>query len=104
MRKPPIRYADISLEIRRITCLREQLILDAFAALECRHAVLAQTLLDSVGSRQRAAHWMCTNQRAFEGRSAYDVLADGNEESVWDRLPSVGLSQWLMMTDARAVH
>lgn len=87
MRKPPIGYADIASEIRRVTCLREQLVLDAFDALAYRHAELVQTLIDSVGSRPRAAHWMCSNQRRLDGRNAYDALAEGDEDSVWDLLP-----------------
>lgn len=59
----------------------------AFSTLECRHATLAQTLLDNVGNRQRAAYWMCTHQKAFEGRTAYEVLADGDEDQVWERIP-----------------
>lgn len=92
MRKPPVKFIDIAREITRVTSMREQLILNAFDALEFRHATLAQTLLECIGNRQRAAHWMCTHQRAFGDRSAYEVLADGDEDSVWDEIPgySVG--------------
>lgn len=34
MRKPPDRYTDLASEIHRVTCLREQPVLDAFDALE----------------------------------------------------------------------
>ena len=87
MRKPPIQFDEIADEIRHVTLVRDQLVLAAFDALESRHVELAQTLLENLGSRQRAAHWMCTNQRAFDGSSAYDVLADGDEDRVWDQLP-----------------
>jgi hypothetical protein len=86
MSKPQVNFMDIASEIRRVTSLREQLVLEAFEALTYRHNVLAQTLIESVGSRHRAAHWMCTSRRAFDGRSAYDVLADGYEDIVWDQL------------------
>lgn len=88
MRKPPIPFDEIADEIRQVTHVRDQLVLAAFDALESRHVELAQTLLGNLRSRQRAAHWMCSNQRAFDGRSAYDVLADGDEDMVWDQLPS----------------
>lgn len=87
MPAPPIPFAEIAAEIRRVTSVREQLVLAAFDAFEYRHAVMAQTLSDCVGSRPRAAHWMCTTDRAFDGLSAYDILADGHEELVWDHLP-----------------
>jgi hypothetical protein len=87
MRAPPIQFAEIAAEIRRVSNVRDQLVLAAFDAFEYRHGVMAQTLLDSVGNRQRAAHWMSANHRAFDGRSAYDILADGDEDLVWDQLP-----------------
>lgn len=87
MRKPSIKYGDLALELTRVTSMREQLVLEAFGTLEFRHGALAQTLMESIGSRQRAAHWMCSHQRAFDGRSAYEVLADGDEDSVWDQIP-----------------
>jgi hypothetical protein len=87
MRKPSVKFMDIAAEIARLASMREQLVLSAFDALEFRHPSLAQTLLEGMGSRQRAAHWMCTHQRAFDGRSAYEVLAGGDEDSVWDQIP-----------------
>jgi hypothetical protein len=29
---------------------------------------------------------MCTNHRAFDGRSAYEALADGDEDTIWDEI------------------
>ena len=87
MRKPTVKYGELACEIERLTSMREQLVMDAFGALEIREGALAQTLLDNIGSRQRAAHWMCCRQRAFDGRSAYQVLADGDEDRVWDEIP-----------------
>jgi hypothetical protein len=90
MRKPSIRFPDIAVEIARLNAQREVLVLSAFEALEHRHPTLAQVLLESVGNRQRAAYWICMHQRALGGRSACEVLADGDEDSVWDLLSNVG--------------
>ena len=87
MRKSTMNFGEVAREIARINSQRDQIVLDAFSTLECRHATLAQTLLDNVGNRQRAAYWMCTHQKAFEGRTAYEVLADGDEDQVWERIP-----------------
>lgn len=83
-RKPALQFAEIAAEIRRVTSVPDQLVHAACDAFEYRHVVLAQTLVDSMGSWQR---WMCTDLRAFDGRSAYDILADGDEDLVWDQLP-----------------
>lgn len=90
MRNARIRFPDIAADIARINAQREALVLGAFEALEHRYPALAQVLLESVGSRQRAAHWMCTHQRALEGRTAYELLGEGDEDSVWDLLSKAG--------------
>jgi hypothetical protein len=87
MRKSTMNFSDVTREIARVTAERDQIVLDAFSTLECRYATLARTLVDNVGNRQRAAYWMCNHQRAFEGRSAYELLADGDEDRVWERMP-----------------
>lgn len=88
MRKSVMKFNAIAQQISRITSQREQLVLDAFEALELRFPLLAQILLETIGSRQRAACWMCAHQRAFDGRNANEVLADGDEDSVWDQIPA----------------
>jgi len=90
MRNTQIRFPDIAADIARINAQREALVLGSFEALERRYPELAQVLLESVGSRQRAAHWMCTHQRAFDGRMAYELLGEGDLDSVWDLLSKAG--------------
>lgn len=105
MRKPAVKFSDIAQEIARITCQREQVVLKAFEALEFRHPLLAQALLANIGSRQRAAYWMCTHQRALDGRSGYEVLADGDEDSLWDQIPGVEkLASIERVVEVRAAH
>lgn len=90
MRKTSIRFPQIVAEIARINAQRETLVLSALETLESRHPALAQVLLESVGSRQRAAYWLCAHQRALDGRSACELLADGDEDGVWDLLSGAG--------------
>jgi hypothetical protein len=72
--------------LRDLDTAREEAIQCAFGVLEQQHATLARLAVHSTGNRQRAARWMCMHQRAFEGRSAYDLLAEGDIDAVWDRL------------------
>lgn len=60
--------------------------LAAFATLERQDATLAVLPTQHLGDRQRAARWMGMHQRAFGGRSAYEALADGEIDRVWDRV------------------
>lgn len=86
MRSRTISFLAIATEIARINALREQAMEEAFAVLESQQASLANMLLQSTGDRRRAVRWMCLHQRAFGGRMAYEVLADGDEDSVWDEV------------------
>ena len=79
-------FRTIVLEIRQIDLLREETLLRAFVTLEARQATLANLLLESVGTRQSAARWMSAQRRAFDGKSAYEVLAEGDLDRVWDRV------------------
>ena len=87
MRKSTMNFSDVAREIERVNSIRDHAVLDAFSNLECRLSALAQSLVDNVGNRKRAAYWMCTHQRAFNGRMAYEVLAEGDEDQVWERIP-----------------
>lgn len=76
----------IAQRLREIESSREEAIDRAFLVLETREPALASMLMENIGDRRRAAHWMCTHRRAFDGRSAYEMLADGDDDAVWDCL------------------
>jgi hypothetical protein len=63
------KFRNIISEIASITVRREELALGAFDALEYRYPSLAQALLDHIGSKRRAAHWLCAPHRASGGIS-----------------------------------
>ena len=73
-------------ELHGLDLAREAAMQRAFGVLEEHHPAVAQLALLFAGDRQRAARWMCMHQRAFEGRSAYDLLADDDVDTVCDRL------------------
>lgn len=74
----------VSLEAKRIVEARDCLVVDAFDALELHHALLANMLVLRLGDRMRAARWMYSHQKPFDGKTAYDLISDGDVETVWD--------------------
>lgn len=93
MRTSLNKFRSIISEISSIAARREALTLSAFDALEYRHPPLAQALLDQLGNKRRAAHWLCAPQRACGGRSPCDLLADSDQDSVWDLLEGLGMAE-----------
>lgn len=85
-----ISFRDIAEGIREAEASREATITRAFEVLEKQYSLLACMLLQNIGDRQRAARWMCMPQRAFDGRTAYEVLAEGDVDSVWERVTGSG--------------
>lgn len=93
MRIPVNKFRSIVGEIANIAARREELTSGAFDVLEYRHPSLAQALLDHIGSKRRAAYWLCAPQRAWGGKSPCEMLADGDEESVWDLLEGLDVAE-----------
>lgn len=86
MRKVTIKFQDVATELAQLNTLRDDVMERAFGLLEHRHATLAAMLVQSLGDRQRAVRWMCRNQNAFDGHSAYELIAGGEEDTVWDEI------------------
>jgi hypothetical protein len=102
---PQHRFRTIVDELARLHAQREEAMLAAFGALEKADATLAVLITENVGDRVRAARWMCMHQRAFGGRSAYEALADGEIDRVWDRvLGSEGADASLLPSEARMAY
>lgn len=87
------RFQQIAAELTRLGDARDAAMLDAFVALEAHSPELASLALQSLGDRVRAARWMSMRQRAFGGMSAYELLADGDVDAVWDRLSGCTLRE-----------
>lgn len=86
MRAPIAGLSTIADEIERVNSLRERTVVESFVTMEKLYGRLAQYLLQEMGNHRRAAHWMAKHQRAFAGRTGYQVLAEDGEEPIWDEL------------------
>jgi len=86
-----LKLAELSAEFDRISALREHLISDAFQILEHQNGRLAKAVMECLGDRRKAALWMSRPQRAFSGKTAYQYLADGDEDGIWDEIERMGL-------------
>ncbi|WP_267226181.1 antitoxin Xre/MbcA/ParS toxin-binding domain-containing protein [Dyella silvae] len=90
MRTTKFRFEDIASEMAKVEALRDQARMKAFGQLENCAATIAGMLLQLLGSRDRAARWMCMRQRSLGGRTAYEALAEGDFDLVWDQMVGVG--------------
>ncbi len=80
----------VSREMARLNTLRDQTIMDAFGIFNKRYPTLAALLLQHFRDKKKAARWMCMYQKAFGGRMGYDVIAEGDDDSVWDEIERMG--------------
>ena len=80
------RFKRIATELTRLHTEREAAMLEAFAQVEADDPALASLVLQRIGERSKAARWMSMHQRAFGGLSAYELLADGDADAIWDVL------------------
>ncbi|WP_130618956.1 DUF2384 domain-containing protein [Dyella amyloliquefaciens] len=78
------RFRAVANEVDDVNSLRERVLLSSFMALEelCPH--IAEMLIQNLGSRRKAALWMCRHQWALAGRNGYQTLADGEEDRLLD--------------------
>ena len=72
--------------IERATAAQEAAIASAFNVLVTYRPLVAQVLTAYTGDSRKAARWMSLHHRAFNGRSAYEVLAEGDDDSVWEEM------------------
>jgi hypothetical protein len=77
------------VRLEALHAAREKIALDAFSTLEDRLADFSDMLISGLGSRARAVQWMCMRHRSLEGRNAYQVIADGEQERLWEVLESL---------------
>jgi hypothetical protein len=82
--KASIEQANAAIE--KATASREAAIESAFVTLQEHKPLLAQALMESLRDGRKAARWMCLRQRAFNGKNAYQVLAEGGDDLVWDEM------------------
>jgi hypothetical protein len=81
-------YALIAKEVEDVQFLRESIVVQAFQTFEREDPRLANFVQSGTRDRKCAAFWMCRPLRRLDGRTAYQALAEGDEDSVWDLLSS----------------
>ncbi|HKT26868.1 DUF2384 domain-containing protein [Dyella sp.] len=81
-------FENILVDIRRVDAMRDALLSEAFSALEDTQSNLASMLLLNLGNRHLADRWMSTRRRVFGGKNAYEMLADGELDLVWEKVSS----------------
>jgi len=79
-------YAVIAKEVEEVHFLRETIVVQAFQKFEQEDPRLANFVQSGARDRRGAAFWMCRPLRQLDGRTAYQALAEGDEESLWDLL------------------
>ncbi|GLQ50581.1 hypothetical protein GCM10010872_20300 [Dyella flava] len=82
-------FREMGARLEEIQATREQIAFAAFSILEERLSDLSAMLVISLGDRTRAARWMCMRHRHLEGRNAYQVIADGEADRLWELLESL---------------
>lgn len=79
-----VSFKDMATRLDELQATREEIAFAAFSMLEERLSGLSNMLIIGLGDRTRAVRWMCMRHRNLEGRNAYQVIADGEEDRLWE--------------------
>lgn len=82
-------FKNMSAQLEEIQAMREQIAFAAFSVLEERLSDFSNMLIMGLGDRTRAVWWMCMRHRNLDGRNAYQVIADGEEDRLWEVVESL---------------
>jgi hypothetical protein len=74
----------VSAQLEEAYSMREKTAFAAFSILEEHLSDFSSMLISGLGNRARAVRWMCMHHRALEGRNAYQVIADGETDRLWE--------------------
>lgn len=85
MRKPD-SFKDMGMRLEELQASREQIAFAAFSMLEEQLSQFSNMLVIGLGDRTRAVWWMCMRHRSLDGRNAYQVIADGEQDRLWEVL------------------
>jgi hypothetical protein len=84
MRKRLCNFEEIAANVAAVESLRDKVRREAFDQLEAHASSLATMAMQAFGNRELAASWMYTRRRKLDGKSAYEALAEGDLDKVWD--------------------
>ena len=82
-------FKDMGERLEEIQTAREQIAFTAFSMPEERLSDFSNMLVIGLGDRTRAVWWMCMRHRNLEGRNAYQVIADGEADRLWEVVESL---------------
>ncbi|GLQ93624.1 hypothetical protein GCM10007901_25750 [Dyella acidisoli] len=82
-------FKNMSAQLEEIQSMREQIAFAAFSMLEERLSDFSNMLIMGLGDRTRAVWWMCMRHRNLDGRNAYQVIADGEVDRLWEVVESL---------------
>ena len=77
-------FEAVSAQLEEVHSLKEKTAFAAFSVLEEHLSDLSSMLISGFGDRSRAVRWMCMHHRVFGGRNAYQVIADGETDRLWE--------------------
>jgi hypothetical protein len=86
MHRYPQALAEVAQEVDALYVRREAVLAEGFERLRQGRPKLAEMLIAIFGDGHKASHWLCTHQKRLDCRTAWQALADGDEESLWDIL------------------
>jgi hypothetical protein len=78
----------------------EDATIGAFIAFESCHALVAQALEVWVGDRRKAAHWMTFHRCIFHGKSGYELVMEGDIETLWEHIEGYGAPHLELLRDS----
>lgn len=79
-------FEAVSAQLEEAHSMKERVAFAAFSVLEEHLKDFSSMLISGFGDRSRAARWMCMHHRALEGRNAYQVIADGETDRLWEEV------------------
>ena len=79
-------FEAVSAQLEEAYSMREKTAFTACSVLEEHLGDFSSMLISGFGDRSRAVRWMCMHHRSLEGRNAYQVIADGETDRLWDEV------------------
>lgn len=77
-------FETASAQLEEAYSMKEKMAFAAFSILEEHLSDFSSMLISGLGDRARAVRWMCMHHKALEGRNAYQVIADGEADRLWE--------------------
>jgi hypothetical protein len=101
MKKRSDKFEEIVANIDAAEAMRNSVRHNAFDVFESHASTLAHMAMQTFGDRHRAAQWMCLRQRRLNGKSAYEALAEGDVDRVWDLMMGSDDPEQVLSTGAK---